>query len=249
MHVNPRNFRFLLDGIRTGVLQNVGHTTSQVRIAVAGGGAEADDYFNGWGYLVLLDGPAAGEYRRIIDFATATDDMIVDPPFSAVPGADNYAIYTIFTGDPVVGTAVTGGPDSITLQLKEGIRSDFWAGCDIDLVGGTGGNVHYPAQRCQIVNYDGASQVAKVNRKWRAGGVPDGTTKYRISGHLYLPCKGLEVFPDAGLIRVSDKPLGLAHGVYNLADHYGDPTGNLLYVLLELAGEAGQVTLNMHRYE
>jgi len=174
---NPRHFEFPAFAKAAGVLQNVGHTLTQVRIAVDG---NADHFYNGWAAITLTSGPARGNRRLIKSFLTANDDIIVDAPFTAIPGADSYVIHMLLRSPYVIGTAVGGGADFIDLGTTEGIRDAFWEGCRIQLIGGLRGSSSSPGANARdIQNYDGATRRASVDRPWE-GGAPDATTLYRI---------------------------------------------------------------------
>lgn len=252
---NPRNFTFQVDGVYSGTLQNVGHTLTQVRLenSAAGGGTQADNYFNGWAYLTLTSGPAAGQSRRIIGFSNATKDATLELPLPAIPGADTYAIVMRLSGDPFIGTAAAGTALTLDLQVKEGIRTGFFAGLPIYLIGGaSGAGVNSPRSKGRgAVKYDGPTRRVTVDRAFDAP-APDATTIYRIPGHLYAPLAYLELYEEGGgTLMWSSIEGGMAFGN---ADHGSKfesgpqrATMPMIEVAMETAGSTG--TLHVRRWE
>lgn len=247
---NPRSHRFAVDPVFTGVLQDIGHTLVKVRLQAAapGGGDQANDYFNQWAVIVLTSGPARGELRRILDFDTATDDIIVDRPFTALPGVDTYKIYMALDNQEHVFAATGGSAHTITIGAPAGVRDGFWAGCKLDIIGGAGGNTVRPSNGRTIENFEGATGTVLVDRAFD-GGPPDNTTLVRIHGHLYHPCIGLEIWEDGGaLFYASGNRGAIANGVANKGAKYGDPGAMHQDDYVEIATDAVK-TLNFHRWE
>jgi len=183
----------------------------------AGGGTQADSYFNGWAWIYMKNGPAAGDRRRIIGYTGATDRAVVDRPFSALPVAgDLYSIVTVLTGEPIVMLATAGAVDSVTLPAAGGIRDSFWTGCNVELLEGKGGNIHRPSNQRMARSYVGATKVLAVDRPWdqHLGGTPDNTTLLRIWPHLYHPISSFDAVEEAGgNLIYSPQKGGIGHGV------------------------------------
>lgn len=243
--VNPRHFEFPAFAKVNGVLQNVGHTVSQVRIAAD---ANVDHYYSGWAAITLTSGPARGDSRIITSFLTANDDILVDRPFRAIPGADTYVITMFLRSALVIGKAVGGAADSIDLATTEGIRDSFWEECRIELIGGLRGSDSSPKSNGRrIQNYDGAARRAYVDRPWE-GGAPDATTLYRIYPHLYTPMSEFEIWELAGA------PLELGYSMGQIAFGMGlDVTkwgsGDDEHDLTTGLGVSGAGTICINRWE
>jgi len=248
VRVNPRGFRFAIDTEFSGTLVNA-NTVSEVQLQAdaAGGGTQANDYFNGWGWINFKSGACAGLQRRIVYFVGATDKLGVYPPLPVAPGADTYSIVMVLRPDVLIGVATAGGADSITLPVAAGIRDDFWTDCKVDLVGGKGGSVSRPVNMRTVRNYVGSSKVLSVDRPWDLcyGGQPDSTTEFRLHGHLYRPVSSFEAKEETDKDLIwSSQPAGIGNGVGITGpgpDHSGLASSDD-YMEIALAGVAGTAT-------
>jgi hypothetical protein len=253
VRANPRGFRFAIDIEYFGALAAVTSITDvSLENTAAGGGTQADSYYNGWAWIYMKNGNAAGDIRRIVGYTGATDRAVVDRPFRALPtAADLYSIVTVLTGEPIIMLAAAGAADSVTLPAAGGIRDDFWANCPVDLLGGKGGNGIRPANQRSARNYVGSTKVLTVDKPWdtHEGGVPDGTTIIRIWPHLYHPMSSFDALElGGGNLIYSPQIGGIGNGVGLKSaeiDHAQIPT---IDSYLEVVGEAAG-TLLISRWE
>ncbi len=243
---NPRNLKFALDRVYEGVLQNLAPTLRQVEIADIAG--KANDYLNGWAWLYITSGAAIGSIARIIDYVAATDVVVLDRDLRAVPGADTYAIFTVLCRESVIGVASAGGAMSLTCDPKEGIRPNFWAGCDVRLIGGTGGFKHSrDANRRRIASYSAGGVIVPEGPFSPAAGAD---TVYEILGHLSTPLKEVRFYDvDGKVLKVGFnlgelKNAGATMQEYDSGDE--DSTPHWIEVAIDGAQDG---TLFLHRSE
>ena len=163
-------------------------TSSTIKLA-ASGPSDSDDIYNGM-VVGILSGTGVGQCRMIYDYNGTTHAASVSRAWTTTPSTDS--VYIILAaavprvdddlgvfvaerhnGVLYTGTAQTGDSDSITLAAGDSTTDDWYNGCTIYLWDGTG-----ERQSRAIVDYDGTSKVASIDRPWATN--PDNTSKYSI---------------------------------------------------------------------
>lgn len=91
-------------------------------------------------------------------------------------------------------TAQAGANGSVTLDASASATDDFYNGCQVEIVGGTG-----VGQARMISDYTGSSKVAAVDRNWVTN--PDSTSVFEIRAGS-LPSTVTEI--QSGLAQAAD---------------------------------------------
>ncbi len=248
--VNFKTFRFSIEGLHSGVLQNVGHTATQVRLAA--GASAVDNFYNGQ-YLQLTAGPFAGlKPRLMLEYTGATKDAIVTPPYPAAPGGENYAVFLALRREWMEFDVAAATANTLTLADAQGAspKDGFYEDLFVQIIKGTG----YPGRVTQTrvgKNYVGATRVLTIGEQdWST--VPDATSRCRIQGHLYFPIGGVDFKEDAGvdlIVGYQHGALAFGRGVpWDVHTHQRD-LGDLGYVEIALEVDEPARFLNVFRSE
>ncbi len=149
-------------------------TTSTITLA---GGSSTTNLYR-FQDVEITGGTGAGQARCIVDYNGSTNVATVNRPWDTTP--DNTSTFALRArSQPVVvesGIASAGGATSITLRSGSSSVADYYVGCEVQIVAGTGAG---QAPRV-ITAYDGGTKVATVATAW-------ATTPNNTSVYLLLP--------------------------------------------------------------
>jgi hypothetical protein len=178
--------------LHDGTLQAGGAATA----TLAAGASATDDIYND-GYISIIGGTGAGQVRQITDYVGSTKVATVDVAWATQP--DNTSVYIIEPGSRLAtidevwdapvsdhavagsfgeylqpirrGTAQAGASGSITLDALASSVNDFYKGCILRIVSGTGAG-----QAAIISSYLGSTKVATMGQNFAT--TPDNTSVF-----------------------------------------------------------------------
>lgn len=177
------SLKSLTDMISTsGTAQGPGANGNQIQLNA--GGPSTSDIFDP-ATILLVGGTGTGQSRRIIEYDGTTKTCTVGRTWKTNPASDTDYIILADPGGLHVneGLAQAGAASTITLNALASSSDDAYNGQTVFLVSGAAED-----QARVVVDYNGTSKVATVNRAWDVQ--PTGET-----GYLMLPaldCANLE---------------------------------------------------------
>jgi hypothetical protein len=157
--------------IATGTAQGAGSGNNQIQLA--SGSFSTNDVLNGT-VVVITGGTGIGQSRTIFDYDGASVTATVDRNWVTNPDATStYAVYASSTSNILHdGTAQSGGATTIQLATSASAQDDFYNGCFVNIISGTGSG-----QTRIITDYAGGTTTATV-AAW--GTNPDSTSVYVV---------------------------------------------------------------------
>lgn len=147
--------------------------SSTVNTVVLDAGASAVDDAYDPSVILVIDGPASGQARLILQYIGASRTCIIDRDWKVNPSpGDEYYIFSNAGREHVnEGLAQGGGVQTITLNALASNASDSYIGQVVFIRSGTGQD-----QARRVLAYDGTTKIATVGRPWST--IPDATSAY-----------------------------------------------------------------------
>jgi hypothetical protein len=213
--------------IGTGILAAITSGTAQAgsatAIQLASSASSATGAYVG-APVYITSGTGAGQApHTIIDYAGGDKWAIIDRPWAIMP--DNTSTYLILTAStpalnsdatttagltlvPVQSGTASGGASSTITLSGASTTNDFYRGCSINILSGTG-----TGQIRMITGYVGSTGVATVESPWII--IPDTTSLYSI-----VSVPGLTYFSNIGVATAGSGTTITLEAAASATDHY-----------------------------
>ena len=138
-----------------------------------------------WYVPITDDGALAGDdhdadFDDYIEARVAAALATYDPPTKAELDNGFAWLLDSLAEANRIGTAQAGGASTITLDSGASATDDFYNGCIIVLMSGTGSDMEVPLRTRRITDYVGSTKVATVDSAW--GVQPSTDTVFLVFG-------------------------------------------------------------------
>lgn len=175
--------------IDSGTAQGSGTGNNQIQLATT---ASAVDGAYDPAAVVIIDNTGAMQTRLIYQYDGGTRTATVDRDWKVLPDATSVYLILAHPGREHVneGLAQAGTASTITLNTLGSSQDDAYNGQTVFIRSGIGQD-----QSRLVIDYDGTSKIATVNRKW-------DITPTTQSGYVMLPWDG--GLPLAGITSLAE---------------------------------------------